>query len=326
MRLFCGFVIWLIADMASAAQDWPYATLDGHAPIVIAHRGASGYLPEHTLEAYALAMELGADFIEPDLVITRDGVLVARHDAYLSNTTDIAERPEFAARRKTRDGRTDWFVEDFTLAEIKTLRAVQPYPGRDTRYDGRFEIPTFEEVIALVQAHNAANNRSIGLYPETKSPSYFRSIGLDMAPILVEQIRAAGLDGSNAPVFVQSFEPEILVRLNSMIDSPLILLLYPKRGGTPNLDWRVYAGMIDGIGPSKALLVTVDGKPSGLVEAAHQAGLAVHPWTHRADAVPEGVSSTQAELEMLLGLGIDGIFSDFPDQAHLARARSRYDH
>lgn len=322
MRLVTGLLLLMISSMTQA-QEWPYATLSGKPPIIIAHRGASGYLPEHTLEAYGLAIELGADFIEPDLVMTRDGVLVARHDRYLSTTTDVAAHVEFAGRKKQQDGRMDWFVEDFTLAELKTLRARQPFPERDTRYDDQFEIPTFAEVIELVQRRSVEQGRGIGLYPETKSPGYFRSLGLDMAPVLAEQLRASGLDGAEALIFVQSFEPEILVRLNSMIDSSLIILLYPGNDGAANLDWRNYAEVIDGIGPSKALLVTADGTPSGLVEAAHQAGLAVHPWTHRADAVPDGFAGTEAELKALFALGIDGLFSDFSDIVLRQRALTR---
>src|SRR5512145_2814403 len=161
-----------------------YPTLDGAKPLVIGHRGAAGYLPDHTLEGYRKAIELGADFIEPDLVATRDGVLVARHEPNITSTTDVRERPEFASRktRRTVDGVEEegWFVTDFTLAELKTLRAIQPFPDRDPAYNGKFQIPTFDEVLDLARSESARVGRSIGVYAETKHPTYHASLGLKL--------------------------------------------------------------------------------------------------------------------------------------------------
>jgi glycerophosphoryl diester phosphodiesterase len=301
-------------------------------PLVIAHRGASGYRPEHTLAAYELAIEMGADFIEPDLVITRDGVLVARHENDISGTTDVIDRPEFRRRRRTKwiDGRevTGWFAEDFTLAEIKTLRARERLEFRDRSFNGRFEIPTFQEILDLARRRNA------GVYPETKLPSYFRSLGLPLEEPMVEALHAAGL----RDVFLQSFETGNLKLLKTMTDLPRIQLL--DVGGQPwDLalagDGRTYrelaapAGLAeiatyaDGIGPNKRLIVPAgpDGRlrpPTSLVEDAHRAGLLVHPWTFRSDPVflaPDYEGDAVREIEQFLSLGVDGLFTDFPDLA-----------
>jgi glycerophosphoryl diester phosphodiesterase len=259
-------------------------TLDGKPPLVIAHRGASGYLPEHTLEAYALAIEQGADVIEPDLVFTKDGVLVARHDHYLSTTTDVAAHPEFADRRKPNADpndapREDWWVEDFTLAELKTLRAVQPFPGRSKEHDGLYEIPTFEEVLSLVSARAGEAGRPVGVYPETKHPGYFESIGMDFAAPLL-----AALEGFEAgPVFIQSFEPDILKRLKGKTGAKLVQLVYEETPGSrPNIPLTDIAEYADGVGPEKTT-VFFDDKPTSFAEEAHELGLIVHPWTFRAD-------------------------------------------
>jgi glycerophosphoryl diester phosphodiesterase len=294
-------------------------------PLVIAHRGASGYRPEHTLAAYELAIEMGADFIEPDLVITRDGVLIARHENDISGTTDVNDRPEFLDRRRTKriDGRevTGWFAEDFTLAEIKSLRARERLEFRDHGFDDRFEVPTFEEILDL------ARRRNVGVYPETKLPSYFRSIGLPLEEPMVEALHAAGLRA----VFLQSFETGNLKLLKTMTDLPRIQLL--DAGGKPwDLD-RTYADLAtpeglaeiatyaDGIGPDKRLIVPAgpDGRlrpPTSLVADAHRAGLQVHPWTFRSDAVflaPDYEGDPVREIDQFLALEVDGLFTDFPD-------------
>ncbi len=303
-------------------------------PFVIAHRGASGYRPEHTLAAYELAIEMGADFIEPDLVITRDGVLIARHENDISGTTDVIDRPEFRSRRRTKwiDGRevTGWLTEDFTLAEIKTLRARERLEFRDRQFNGKFEIPTFQEILDL------ARRRNVGVYPETKFPSYLRSIGLPLEEPMVEALHSAGFQGRGAPVFLQSFETGNLKLLKTMTDLPRIQLL--NEGGQPwDLalagDHRTYhelatpeglaeiATYADGIGPNKRLIVPTgpDGRlrpPTFLVEDAHRAGLLVHPWTFRSDPVflaPDYEGDAAREVEQFLELGVDGLFSDFPD-------------
>lgn len=323
-----AFVALLLSAIAASAQEagWPYPTLDGQAPIVIAHRGASGYFPEHTLPAYALAADLGADYIEPDLVVTKDGHLVARHDRYLSTTTDVAEREAFAGRRKTVEGRSDWYVEDFTLAELKTLRARQPFAGRPDSLDGRFEIPTLEEVIALAKAKSAELGREIGLYPETKHPTYHRAAGLDFVPRLLDVFNRTGYL-SGGKIFVQSFEPEILRRLDAETDLPLVMLVFPQReiDGTsapdvPNIALETAAAFADGIGPHKALLISPRGGDSGFVARAHALGLAVHPWTVRDDRTPALIVSARQEYRLLYGLGVDGLFTDFPDSGAAMRS------
>jgi glycerophosphoryl diester phosphodiesterase len=290
--------------------------------LVIAHRGASGHRPEHTLASYELAIALGADFIEPDLVITRDGVLIARHENEISETTDVSARPEFADRRTSRriDGVevSGWFAEDFTLAEIKTLRARERLPFRDHSWDGRFEIPTFEEVLDL------ALRTSVGVYPETKHPSYFRRIGLPLEEPLLAALEARGWTDPDAPVFIQSFETANLRELRKQTGVRLIQLLEAEGHGlaTPeDLAW--IATYADGIGPDKRLIVPKghDGRllpPTSLVEDAHRAGLLVHPWTFRSDPqflAPEYGGRPELEYEQFYRLGVDGVFSDFPEVA-----------
>ena len=314
----------MTAGLSTARGDEAFPTLSGGAPIVIAHRGASGYLPEHTLAAYELAIDLGADFIEPDLVITKDGHLVARHDRYLSSTTDVADRPEFADRRREREGHdgADWFVEDFTLAELKTLRARQGIPGRDAATDDRLEIPTFAEVIALAKRKSLETGRDIGLYPETKSPGYHARVGLDFVPPLLAALHDAGYRERDDKVFIQSFEPEILRRLRPQTKLRLVMLLFPESelDPAPNIGLDEVAGFVDGIGPSKRLLIGPDGTPTGLVDDAHALGLEVHPWTFRDDRLPGGFDTPYDEYARFFALGVDGLFSDFPDTARSARA------
>jgi glycerophosphoryl diester phosphodiesterase len=327
-------------------------------PIVIGHRGASGYRPEHTLAAYRLAIRLGADYIEPDLVSTKDGVLVARHENEISGTTDVADHPEFADRRKTKtiDGHevTGWFTEDFTLAELKTLRAKERLPQvrpDNTRYDGRFEVPTLDEVLALVEAESRREGRRIGVYPETKHPTYFDEIGLSMEESLVSTLRAHGLDRPKAKVFIQSFETGNLRELDDLTRAPLIQLIDAsgapydlKAAGDP----RTYADLVtpeglaeieeyaDGVGANKNLVLPRDpatgatGEPSELVPDAHEAGLLVHIWTMRDEnqfmatnfrlgADPNAKGDILAEVTAFLEAGVDGMFADHPDSVVDAR-------
>ncbi len=304
------------------------------APIVIAHRGASGSRPEHTLAAYELAIDQGADFIEPDLVPTRDDVLVARHENAIGGTTDVAAHPEFASRRttKTIDGQvlTDWFVEDFTLAELKTLRAKERLPqlrADNTRYDGQCEVPTLAEIIAL------ARRRHVGIYPETKHPTYFARIGHPTDGLLVDQLKAAGWDSADAPVFIQSFEVANLKRIHALTTVRLIQLV-AGQGGPADGAVSSYAAMLTpvglrqvatyayGLGPDKAQLWSGDA-PTTLVSDAHAAGLRVHPWTYRAEntflparfrrgEAPEAHGDIAVEIASALRLGIDGFFTDYP--------------
>ena len=330
------FALLLVGALASAVNAGaPVAPMK--AAIVIAHRGASGLRPEHTLAAYDLAIDQGADFIEPDLVPTRDDVLVARHENEIGGTTDVARHPEFATRKttKTIDGAsvTGWFTEDFTLAELKTLRARERLPQLrpgNAAYDGRFTIPTLAEIIDLAKRRSRDTGRTIGIYPETKHPTYFASIGHPTDALLVPQLHVAGWDSATAPVFIQSFEVENLRRLRRMTTVRLIQLLAatgaPADGAQPS-----YAAMVtpaglaaiaryaDGIGPDKAMLWAGD-RPTTLVADAHRAGLKVHPWTYRAEepflpprhrGQPDH-AGVRAEIAAALGQGIDGFFTDFP--------------
>lgn len=307
-------------------------------PIVIAHRGASGERPEHTLAAYDLAIREGADVIEPDLVPTRDGHLVARHENEISGTTDVASHPEFADRKttKTIDGQTEtgWFTEDFTLAELKALRARERLPQlRSTAYDGQFQIPTLEEIIALAKARSKETGRTIAIYPETKHPSYFASIGKGTDALLVAALDKAGWKTADAPVFIQSFEVNNLKHLKTMTGIRLIQLVAGEDGPADHAA-PSYAAMMTpeglkqvatyawGIGPDKAMLWQGDA-PTTLVADAHAAGLRVHPWTYRAEnhfvrpafrkgADPRAHGDVASEIRAALGQGIDGFFTDFP--------------
>ena len=315
-------------------------------PLVIAHRGASGYRPEHTLEAYELAIEMGADFIEPDLVITKDGVLIARHESELAKTTDVADRPDFTDRRTTKriDGIevTGWFSEDFLLEEVKTLRTRERHPFRDHSHDGRFQIATFEEILELAVRRSGEVGRTIGVYPETKHPSYFRARGLPLEEPLLASLEKAGWTDREAPVFLQSFETGNLRELRQRTRVRLIQLLdvegqpwdladsgdprtYDDLATPEGLAW--VAGYADGIGPNKRRIVPVDAdgrllSPTSLVEDAHRAGLQVHPWTFRSEPrfLASGYDRPEREYEMFYGLEVDGVFSDFPDVA--VRVRS----
>ncbi len=284
--------------------------------LVIAHRGAPGYLPEHTAPGYDLAIRMGADYIEPDLVFTKDGHLIVRHDHYLSDTTDVADHPEFASRKTQKPGheREDWFSEDFTLAEIKTLRARQAFASRSHAADGKFEILTFDEFLTLAKGRTTMAGKPVGVYPETKLPSYFQSLGYDFETAVLAALARHGFDRPGSPVFIQSFEDGILRALRPKTDLPLIMLL-EKADGADMQDIAAYA---DGIGPFKGLLVNKDGTSSGMVEAAHGAGLAVHPWTFRSDMLPEQFANAQAEFDFFLDLGIDGLFTDFANDARAA--------
>ncbi len=316
-----------------------------HRPIVIAHRGASGLRPEHTLAAYELAIEQGADFIEPDLVPTKDGVLVARHENEISETTNVAALPAFASRKttKTIDGKsvTGWFTEDFTLAELKTLRARERLPmlrPTNTEYDGQFEIPTLAEVIALAKKHR------VGIYPETKHPTYFASIGLGTDAPLVAELKKAGWNAADAPVFIQSFEVANLKRLKGMTAIRLIQLMDkdggPADGAAPSYSamatpegLKAIAAYAFGIGPNKAMIRDGDAVPTSLVADAHAAGLAVHPWTFRAENYflpaslrdgmdPRAHGRLAEEIARHVELGVDGFFTDFPlDGARVRDAR-----
>jgi glycerophosphoryl diester phosphodiesterase len=326
----------LVMGQGEAMSAEPAKSLSS--PIVIAHRGASGERPEHTLAAYDLAIQKGADVIEPDLVPTTDGHLVARHENEISGTTDVAAHPEFADRKttKTIDGQTEtgWFTEDFTLAELKSLRARERLPQlRSTAYDGQFEIPTLEEIIALAKQRTKETGRTIAIYPETKHPTYFASIGKGTDAPLVDALDKAGWKTADAPVFIQSFEVNNLKHIKTMTGIRLIQLVAAEDGPADKAA-PSYAAMMTpeglkqvatyawGIGPDKAMLWKGDA-PTTLVADAHAAGLRVHPWTYRAEnqfvrvafrkgTDPKAHGDVAGEIRAALGQGIDGFFTDFP--------------
>ncbi|MCC6532837.1 MAG: glycerophosphodiester phosphodiesterase [Burkholderiales bacterium] len=355
----------MTSPIAAAAESGPGAT-----PIVVAHRGASGYRPEHTLAAYELAIDMGADFIEPDLVLTRDGVFLARHENALAiveacggriveATTNVHTLPEYSARCTTRrvDGKaiTGWFAEDFTLAEVKRLRARERIPRQrpaNVAYDDRFDIPTLQEVIDLAKRKSAALGRGIGIYPETKHPSYHAAIGLPMEARLVAVLEANGWNHAAAPVYIQSFEVGNLRHLNGISRVKLIQLMDVR--GRPwdfqaSGDTRTYADMrtpeglreiaryAAGIGPHKDSIIGRDrdgrlGRPTRLVADAHAAGLLVHPWTFRAENAflpgdfQRGIEAIErgdaaGEIQAFLRAGIDGFFADHADIGVAARGR-----
>jgi glycerophosphoryl diester phosphodiesterase len=292
--------------------------------IVIAHRGASGERPEHTLESYRLAIEEGADYIEPDLVMTGDGVLIARHENEIGGTTDVARHPEFAARRRTQviegESMTGWFTEDFTLAEIKTLRARERLPElrpQNCAFDGQFTVPTFDEILLL-----AAGANRIGVYPETKHPAHFAGIGLEMEQAVLDALQRHDYAAAGSPVFIQSFDPRNLRQLRGMTRLPLVQLLEHELG-----DLGSIAEYADAIGIAKSLASEAG------IRAAHAVNLKVHVWTFRAENefLPEDLRSgsspavhgdLEAEIRRFLDRGIDGFFVDFP--AVGVRVRNAY--
>jgi glycerophosphoryl diester phosphodiesterase len=294
LALVCSSVLLTACSSSGTTSQAGLPTLDGKAPLVIAHRGASGYVPEETMEAYVRAIELGADVIEMDLVVTRDGVLVTRHDPNLAISTDVAKHPEFASRKKTIqvDGETQtgWFSNDFTLAEIRTLGAISTDAERPQQFNGQYKIPTLQEVVDMAKAQSIKTGRTIAIYPETKNPTYFRELGLPMEDKLIAIINAAGWNSKTAPIYVQSFEPGSLKYMKSKgLNTKLIQLvdgdgIDPKTGrvtfAVPSdrpYDWtkagdkRFFSAMVtpaglaeiktyaDGIGPWKRYIISING-------------------------------------------------------------------
>ena len=371
------------AVTAPAPTVQAFKTLGLVQPVVVGHRGASGVLPEHTIEAYTRAIEMGADFVEPDLVATKDGVLIARHEPNITSTTNVASLPQFASRRTTKkvDGvdETGWFASDFTLAEIKTLGAVITDAERTKVFDGLYKIPTLQEIIDLVKARRTATGREIGIYPETKHPSFHRQLGLGLEDRLIASINAAGWNSKTSPVFVQSFEPGSLKEMRSKgLNTRMVQLIdaddYDLKTGaltyaapydrpydwTLSGDTRLYSAMVtpaglaeiktyaDGIGPWKPYIVPVkatldatssivdrngDGQrnyndassqpATALIDNAHKAGLIVHAYTFRNEQrrlTFDLNRDPKAEYLLFYRLGVDGLFSDFPDTAVDARA------
>jgi glycerophosphoryl diester phosphodiesterase len=345
--------------MITASADADPGSADKASPIVFGHRGAAGYRPEHTVASDELGARMGADFIEPDLVSTKDGQLVVRHEPEIGGTTNVADHPEFADRKTTKviDGTsyTGWFTDDFTLAELKTLRAKERLPDvrqRNTIYDGRYEIPTFQEVIDLRAKLSKELGRTIGIVPEVKHSSYFKAEGLAIEPKLVEALRDNGLDKADSPVVVQSFETANLKELNDEIDVPLVALLdsptavpgdVQAAGGTSTFadlatpqGLKGLAEFADWVGPSKTYIIPTDAAgewraPTSFVDDAHAAGLKVVPYTFRnenqflppslrSSADPNAYGDAFSEYKAFFDLGVDGVFSDNPDTAVAARA------
>ncbi|MET8223931.1 glycerophosphodiester phosphodiesterase [Streptomyces sp. NPDC004082] len=328
-------------------------------PTVIGHRGASGYRPEHTFGSYELALDMGADVVEAgDLVPTKDGHLVCRHEPEIGGTTDVAAHPEFADRKTTKslDGvaTTGWFTEDFTLAELKTLRAVERIPGtrqRNTIYSGRWEIPTFEEVLRWQDEQTRKRGKQVWIYPELKHPTYFRKLGLGTEERLARLLRKHGKDKKNSPVIIQSFEPTSIQRMDKLVGNPLAVLLSSAgsrpydfvESGDPRtvadlvkpagLEW--IASYAQGIGPTLDLIIPKDASgnlttPTTLVDDAHEAGLILHPYTMRNENTflpanfrkgtdPNAYGDAFGAFRTYFATGIDGVFSDNPDTALLAR-------
>ena len=331
----------ILALFLVLAGPWPAAAA---APLlVIAHRGASGERPEHTLASYERAIDEGADYIEPDLVVTKDRVLVARHETEIGGTTDVADRPEFAERRRSKevDGKlvSGWFGEDFTLAELRTLRAKERLPGvrpANARFDGLWQVPTFAEIVTLVRAKEAASGRRIGIYPELKHPSFLlQNGGIDSVDLLVGALKQAGLDQPGAPVIVQCFEVEPLRRLHKLLPAVPLMQLVSADGAPADAPGYDYAAMIRPaglaeiasyaavLGPDMRLLFAADGTPSGLVAAAHAAGLKVHGWALRKENVflppgfkrgtdPNAAGDVAGLVAVLRAAGVDGVFTDDP--------------
>ncbi|HEX6340892.1 glycerophosphodiester phosphodiesterase family protein [Umezawaea sp.] len=314
----------------------------GHgAPLVIGHRGSAGYRPEHTAASYELAARMGADYLEPDLVSTKDGVLVSRHENEIGQSTDVADHPAFADRKttKTVDGweMTGWFTEDFTLAELKTLRAKEARPElrpANAVHDGRYPIMTFQEVVDLSRTLSRRLGRTIGVYPETKHSAYFASLGLPLEPALVRTLDANGLNRPNAKVFVQSFEVDNLRRLDAQLRVPLVQLVWSADQVTPER-LREIAGYADAVGAEQTMVIPwredgTLGGPTALVRQAHRLGLAVHVYTfaaeneflpaaYRSSANPADHGRLADELTAYFAAGVDGVFSDHVDVAVAAR-------
>lgn len=355
----------LAVALPAAAQASPFPAPTG--PLIMGHRGTAGHLPEHTLASYRTAIRLGADYVEPDLVSTKDGHLVSRHEPNITNTTDVAKHPEFADRKRTAivdgEAQTGWFASDFTLKELRTLRAVQPAADRPQQFNGRYRIPTFEEVVELAKRQSIKQRRQIGIIPEVKHSTYHQALGLPIERRLVAILRKEKLNSAKAPVWIQSFETANLRLLNRLTPVHLVQLIDANdvnpdgsldftapfdrpydwtASGDPELLSRTFAYLTtdaglaevatyaDGIGPWKPYIVPtalqgaqrVTLPPTDLVARAHAHGLQVIPFTFRNEqrylAADYGGQPVNEYLQFF-DLGVDGLFSDFPETAFAAR-------
>jgi glycerophosphoryl diester phosphodiesterase len=342
-----------VSDTSGGSADAAARGRGHHDPVIIGHRGAPGYRPEHTLASYELAYRMGVDWVDVDLVPTKDGQLVARHEPEIGGTTDVAKHPEFASRKKTvvLDGvtTTGWFTQDFTLAELKTLRAVERIPQNrphNTLYNGRYQIASYQEVLDLTKRLGRELHRTLGTYPEVKHSTFFQSIGNPTEPKLVSILKRNGLDRPDAPAIIQSFEVSNLIALHKQVRTPLLQLT--SATGAPadfvaNGDKRTYADLVTPqglrevakyakyLGPDKAQIIPRDkndnlGTPTGIVAAAHEAGLKVQPYTFRnenpflpanlrSSAEPDAYGDVFTEEAAFLKAGVDGFFADQPDTA-----------
>ena len=322
----------MILSACSSDEIWKdsivttWNTLSGEAPIIVAHRGASAHLPEHTLEAYILAIDQGADYIEPDLVMTKDNVLICRHDRFLSVTTNIADYVEFADRKVEKDGRDDWWAEDFTLDEIKMLRSREGQAHRSKSHDDQYAVPTFAEVIKLTKRKSGETGRVIGIYVEPKQSARLAALDKNIGAALVEALEMADWRDANAPVIIQSFEVAVLKMLREQVDVPLIQLTLSKSYFNRKLPHESFIDIesvpeyADGIAPNRHLIVHADGTSTDLVERAHALGLQVHVWTLMGDQdSPDGLSPAD-ETRRMFQLGVDAVFADDPAQAVRVRA------
>ena len=355
-----GAVLGLSGTARAAEAGYAHGGLKSlPKPTIIGHRGASGYRPEHTFGSYNLALDLGADVVEAgDLVPTKDGHLVCRHEPEIGGTTNVADHPEFADRKTTKvlDGvsTTGWFTEDFTLAELKTLRAIERIPANrphNTIYNGRWEIPTFEEVLKWQDEQTRKRGKQVWIYPETKHPTYFRKLGLGLEERVAKLLHKYGKARRNSPVILQSFEPSSIQRLNKLVDNPLVVLLSTANSrpwdfveaGDPRTvadlitpkGLREMAGYAQGLGPTLDLIITkkADGsldKPTTLVSDAHKVGLILHPYTmrnenpflpaeYREGTAADAYGDPFGAFKTYFATGIDGVFTDNADTGVLAR-------
>ncbi|MEC3977084.1 glycerophosphodiester phosphodiesterase [Amycolatopsis sp. H20-H5] len=349
-----GFAIGPAGATEPAADAASHGQGHGHdGPVIVGHRGAPGYRPEHTLASYELAFRQGVSFVDVDLVPTKDGTLVARHEPEISGTTDVAKHPEFAARKTTKviDGvsYTGWFTEDFTLAELKTLRAIERIPQNrpnNTIYNGRYQVATYQEVLDLTKRLGRELHRTLGTYPEVKHSTFFAQLGIPTEPKLVDILNRNGLNRRDAPVAIQSFEVSNLIALHRVVRVPLLQLT--SATGAPadfvaNGDKRTYADLVTPqglrevakyatyLGPEKAQIIPLDpagnlGQPTALIRDAHRAGLLVQPYTFRnenpflpanlrSSASPTAYGDVFTEEAAFFQAGVDGFFADQPDTA-----------